>query len=1209
MSRVVHHSPEDQAVPALERTIRPEEIADLSTVDQAVIGMRNTAARIRTMTIALGAGEHVMSGTATALDTEGQFFDAELRKINEQQKQLELLTADNEALRAQVRRQATDLRAKDKQLEELRSELGRVDQQLADLTEAGMMGLEDGSDMFDESTLSVSQRGDGGSGAVPGSFRKTSFMAASSSPLRRHKSIAGGVVSDDGGGSSPNASFASPTARPSFAGPGLKSILTAKSLASRARSNLAMRRSQSVAMSPGALSRRPTSRVFTSQDGGFSSDFVGSNPNRPVPLAWTDVDLSPLFPTVIRPSATGDTADAVMHAPAGDRTTLVCRCFDVIAIDESMTGLTLAAKQAHTLILEVAARHNGVVLRAEISHLAFVFADPAAACECAVEVQQGLVALEWPPCVEDYSETTLRLDPDSGNVLWQGVRVAAGIHCGGVTAERELLTGDAKFFGFGLMAAEVLAHQAPWGVTVMDPSVATRLEEFAAVMDAPRVEFLRWTDHPVVLRSLQPPGWLDGDAMPAQKLHSLLPWMLAPRVAEARADLFERADCVPLLADGDVPPDAGAFEAVEAVAPHAVHVALEPPKSLPTGALCFVLVRVQNYATLAARFGSDESPAVSAMNPLFTMITDTKPEDAYASKRARDRALLAFRDVAAATKFALDVLQRSATMSYPLARGANADCVAHFGPQKRHGRALGPGPQVVVALHYAVVEAKRPMFQSEAIFTSPELLLLHEASNAAVGTSLVLTEPVYAMVALALPTLMSHQFVHCEHAVVSPALAAHGMMPLFTLVPRPLIHRYVDSVEQAALDALPADADAARRKAEAAAAYAARWRLIKARDAMGRDVAVVPPSVARLREYSAASVPKLQQCMAKHYFRTVAVALEHATLLRQWAAQRVQRAGSGVGRPAALLEAAECALMAVHDDAVTVPEVRRLVGDVGSAMPLTVAEARALAATGGHTGGASSPSASPPAPLTRNQSGATTPAAIMSRTPAAVSAAQSPVIASLNISERPAHAAVHGIGAYSPLSPDAERLFLEAKLARTAADVQHMHLVLESIFRVSQRFLDPLVDVTAPSLADDECVSLILRGERTARHRVAAPDSVAIAAPPPPPSLTLADDWMALLERTVDVTKTASPADYESSALCASAVGHAARHFLYLRSLSRRLSRESVLADSMSTAMSSPRAARRARVKAPEALSSSPLGAPEVLTSMEVPSTASQEPV
>ncbi len=74
------------------------------------------------------------------------------------------------------------------------------------------------------------------------------------------------------------------------------------------------------------------------------------------------------------------------------------------------------------------------------------FSDPVAAVRWCIAVQTTLLAAPWPQRLLEHAKAE-RIVGKSGEVLYCGLRVRMGLHCGAPTAEADPVTGRMDYFG------------------------------------------------------------------------------------------------------------------------------------------------------------------------------------------------------------------------------------------------------------------------------------------------------------------------------------------------------------------------------------------------------------------------------------------------------------------------------------------------------------------------------------------------------------------------------------------------------------------------------------------------------------------------------------------------------------------------------------------------------------------------------------------
>eukprot|EP01062_Namystynia_karyoxenos_P002857 TRINITY_DN109_c2_g1_i1.p1 TRINITY_DN109_c2_g1~~TRINITY_DN109_c2_g1_i1.p1 ORF type:complete len:858 (+),score=235.06 TRINITY_DN109_c2_g1_i1:83-2656(+) len=158
---------------------------------------------------------------------------------------------------------------------------------------------------------------------------------------------------------------------------------------------------------------------------------------------------------LLMPEASPDSPDGgrrqTARAPPGDEGTDICICFTDIQSSTAIweahpTGMYDGLRLHNAAIRKLAAVHGGYEVKTIGDSFMLAFSDTLAACRFALELQVSLLQQDWPAdlCRHDLCR---RVVSGNGALLWHGLRVRVGLHCGPARVETNPLTGRRDYFG------------------------------------------------------------------------------------------------------------------------------------------------------------------------------------------------------------------------------------------------------------------------------------------------------------------------------------------------------------------------------------------------------------------------------------------------------------------------------------------------------------------------------------------------------------------------------------------------------------------------------------------------------------------------------------------------------------------------------------------------------------------------------------------
>eukprot|EP01062_Namystynia_karyoxenos_P032884 TRINITY_DN2421_c0_g2_i1.p1 TRINITY_DN2421_c0_g2~~TRINITY_DN2421_c0_g2_i1.p1 ORF type:complete len:898 (+),score=247.39 TRINITY_DN2421_c0_g2_i1:246-2696(+) len=103
--------------------------------------------------------------------------------------------------------------------------------------------------------------------------------------------------------------------------------------------------------------------------------------------------------------------------------------------------------QLHNAVLRsIAAQTGGYEVKTIGDSFMLAFPDAVSACSFALAAQEGLLTAEWPEDLVQHPLCAPTASAD-GELLWHGLRVRMGIHCGDARVQLNPVTGRKDFFG------------------------------------------------------------------------------------------------------------------------------------------------------------------------------------------------------------------------------------------------------------------------------------------------------------------------------------------------------------------------------------------------------------------------------------------------------------------------------------------------------------------------------------------------------------------------------------------------------------------------------------------------------------------------------------------------------------------------------------------------------------------------------------------
>eukprot|EP01062_Namystynia_karyoxenos_P035917 TRINITY_DN2619_c0_g1_i1.p1 TRINITY_DN2619_c0_g1~~TRINITY_DN2619_c0_g1_i1.p1 ORF type:complete len:1056 (+),score=253.65 TRINITY_DN2619_c0_g1_i1:97-3264(+) len=211
---------------------------------------------------------------------------------------------------------------------------------------------------------------------------------------------------------------------------------------------------------------------------------------------------------------------------------VLCMCFTDVQSSTALweaapRGMQAGLKIHNNTLREVAEQCTGYEVKTIGDAFMLAFTSAVDACRFALLSQERLLEREWPAELTEHPLCQPRAGSD-GNLLWHGLRVRIGLHCGTARAELNELTGRFDFFGTTVnIAARVEGAVKRGGLNGVTAAVLAELgADGLAQLGNPVVDSLG----PRELKGIKEPV----------SLSTLMPERLAARSDSAGSLLSER---------------------------------------------------------------------------------------------------------------------------------------------------------------------------------------------------------------------------------------------------------------------------------------------------------------------------------------------------------------------------------------------------------------------------------------------------------------------------------------------------------------------------------------------------------------------------------------------------------------------------------------------------------------------------------------------
>jgi class 3 adenylate cyclase len=110
-------------------------------------------------------------------------------------------------------------------------------------------------------------------------------------------------------------------------------------------------------------------------------------------------------------------------------------------------------------------KYGGYEVKTEGDSFFVSFKDPAAAILCCSEIHISLMYVDWPESILQVSTSKEIRDPETGDLLFRGLRVRIGLHIGIPNAKLDPTTKRTDYFGTPVNTAARCSDQCPGAVT------------------------------------------------------------------------------------------------------------------------------------------------------------------------------------------------------------------------------------------------------------------------------------------------------------------------------------------------------------------------------------------------------------------------------------------------------------------------------------------------------------------------------------------------------------------------------------------------------------------------------------------------------------------------------------------------------------------------------------------------------------------------
>lgn len=800
-------------------------------------------------------------------------------------------------------------------------------------------------------------------------------------------------------------------------------------------------------------------------------------------------------------------------APRHDVTFLCARVAEYEKLFSRSPQLTGKAAQVFLGVShEHITAHQGYILLEELETLIVAFNDPLSAVSCAIHIQYALTkSAEWPPFLDDCVETAAVREEnakssrgsDPVSYLWKGLRISMGLYQShNALSEKDLCTHRMHYYGRDARMARHIQELSIGGMVLVPNELRDVIETHAVVLEDPVVTFHEWRTLPgetkptklwrVMYRTH---GARNSDFI-AEHFRRL-----APAVARAVTDESNPPSCLEHPEPGD------AMSLTKIIGPSPAFVE-EPPRQVSSGDHTLVLCVLPQYDEMLLQ--ADETAVTNYFRKAFKLLRECVPPTVECTEVncGKSSVLFAFSDAIAGVKYALDLQVRWVQTAWP----DFYEVQGLIKPRFFDSKLMYNGPSLATHIHMVKCRAVKDLFvgpNSKAIdgfLTGPELQVLDTMSGALKTSGVCVTELVYAF-------LFSRKS-DVGDPVVEPAglIEVAGRSPpvsLFLLIPRLLRSRVF-------LDHGVSESGSPPALRHAVAGYLSSL-----------DATPILPSVASLAASSVVTNPAVQSAIAQLFFaRQSNVAFFqrlHRFLVesaRKWRSDDVRQT----------LESTEAAMMFEHDHGMPCVAPASQISLPLFLLKEYASEAAASASRLGFATPRKNVDGSPrdPSGLCGEQ--------ITTKAPGEG--------ANIDLSAELSHF-------------DEERKFLMAKSRKASAELLITHRLVHFYFHSIEQYLLPYGDEQADKVSDDDFIIQLIHVLRSLRK--AELEAVPSTSPPSEnvssaPKPKVGEQWKQLLKDTLEIDES-DTSEYDIVRLCKSIIGLCGHHFLFLRTICKRIER------------------------------------------------------
>ena len=1117
------------AVASGEEPLIMETPGALQTIDTTLNDMRTVSSRINLCIESMSTEERHDAKTSLSVGEESGNdslpSDPIVRQMVELRKSLRSAQADIEMQKDAIARLEQQVAYRDKEIELLRGTVQELEDELAAEDE-------------DPLGMSMSQQ------AMNTSFRRRSSLNATARP---GQSISGGLFNFTRSGTSKGRS--------------LVNIMGSMQV-DDGEDEAGQRNTRQLSIFGAVLARRVTN--FNASRRGTCAQTAVSD----LDGNTTSIEERMLASTLrLLPRMGGKD-----NSPVGDVTFMSMRIQSMDRlIQKESQSFGKAASQFLAVADRVVNRYFGYIISGDIDHYFVAFHDPVAAAGAALDMQRELVDQDWPPQFEDDVDCCSVRDDTTNTWIWHGLRARIGIyHTENAEQQRDILTGAQHYYGHGVKMAMFMESKSTGGIIVFDDHMRDFVAESLVELQDPVTVFHEWAMVPGESEPVRLWRLISRDhAGRAPDIDAVLRREHPPRIyrmvtnEEKKPNLEEAvAAFTEAVAAGedteDVKPDdsaptlegAGKSESMFALALHSELEGWfkpqslftdEPVRNMPSGDQCLIVVNVPDFDAMCEF--SEEANVLNYMKRFQAFVKQLKPSGSGAVdiRTVKDRMLFAFSDPVQALEFALQVQERAVTIPWPEPH----ELAPFVQPRYYRRKLISNGPRISVVVHCCRVKAVKNLFtHSKNFYVGGEVdivLGLLEASCqesvAGAAGGIFLSELMYSHALFATsickkvvfePIGLMPSQVEGEH--VEASKHASAAVPLIKMTSRALFGRLFLSAADAIAEIERSNLNTfipLKGKLPAAAPKDARpviWELLVEQSevsAHGQLPAVIMPSPAALSASDTITSTSTQAMVTRSHFEKSKANLG---LKRVWQnCHKDYRAVPTTCRRH-LIEQLECAMMFEHDDAMpstvpapTITVSKRELFDMVSRFD---AENQELAAATGLD--------------TQNHP------LISSQSSAALH--HSPTLPNMETESDGASPTTAGRSGPAT-SFDDERLYFQRREQRVTDEVLQTHKVMEYFFMMLRQYLNPLLEETSDTFGDDEFIVSFVQHMRKMKSDGEGQHNAKIG-----------DEWRGIVHEAVAIEDHGN-IKYDVVKLCRSIVAHCCKHFLYARTLLRRVQR------------------------------------------------------